>query len=114
MAATPRRTLRNETLKTALKNFLVPCIAEKYHVSSMRALWDVNVDDMQVAELNIWAKRKQVRTLKFVIFLDSIRRNSLANKDIGHVSYLGVLSKEFFFFFFYFRSKISCQSLTAS
>jgi len=50
MTAAPRRTLRNETLKSALKNFLVPCVADKFHVFSLRALWDVDQGDIRIAE----------------------------------------------------------------
>ena len=61
--AKPKRTLRNETLKSALRNFLVPCIAERYFVCSLRALWDVDKDDLPLAAINIWEKRCEVENI---------------------------------------------------
>ena len=59
----PRRTIRSSTIKSALKNFLVPCIASSYRVFSLRALWEVNAEDNHIAELNIWSKRKQIEVI---------------------------------------------------
>lgn len=59
----PRRSIRNETLKDAFKNFVVPVVANNYNVIALRALWDVHKDDMEVASLNIWSKRKKLEDL---------------------------------------------------
>ena len=59
----PKRTVRSSTLKAALKNFLVPCVSNNYRVCSLRSLWEVNEEDNQIAELNIWAKRRQIEDI---------------------------------------------------
>jgi len=55
-----QRTLRNETIKTALKTFIVPCLSNKYYIVAFRALWDVEEESLETANLNIWEKRNQL------------------------------------------------------
>ena len=56
----PRRTIKNGTLREALKNFLVPIISNKYRVCYFRTLWEVVDEDQEFVQLNIWSKRKEV------------------------------------------------------
>ena len=55
-----RSTLRNETLKDALENFIVPPVINKFKVSYLRTLWDVTDGDVNISGLNIWSKREQI------------------------------------------------------
>ena len=57
----PRRTLRSGTIKAALKSFVVPVFANTYHICAIRALWEVNDEDIHVARLNIWKKREELQ-----------------------------------------------------
>ena len=56
----PRNTVKSETLKNALRNFIVKPISEKYHVISTRCLWDVVQEDRRLAELKIYSKKDAV------------------------------------------------------
>jgi len=56
----PRSSLRSETLKSALRNFIVPHISQKYFVTAIRTTWDVEDADLMVAQMNIWEKRREV------------------------------------------------------
>ena len=59
-----QRTLRNETLKNALRNFVVPIFSNRYFITSFRALWDVDKErDKEKAELNIWEKQQRLNTV---------------------------------------------------
>jgi len=60
MSTKPKRTLRSETLKSALQNFLVSSIIERHEICCYRTLWDVRTEDLPKAELEIWAKRQQI------------------------------------------------------
>ena len=56
-----QRTLRNETLRNALKNFIVPIFSKRYYIIAFRALWDVKDNGDKIkAELNIWEKQKEL------------------------------------------------------
>ena len=61
--AVPRRTLRNETLKNSLKNFIVTLVSKYFNVISLRTMWEVTEDDITNAELNIWQKRQEVEAI---------------------------------------------------
>ena len=63
MSVKPRRALRNETLKSALKNFVVPCLSNRYNICAFRALWEVKKDDQVMAEMNIWFKRNEINEM---------------------------------------------------
>lgn len=56
-----QRTLRSETLKSALKNFIVKPIVKNYFVISLRCLWDVDPKDVGKASFNILSKRDQIQ-----------------------------------------------------
>ena len=55
-----QRTIRNETLKNALKNFLVPIVSDKFHIISLRCLWDVVDKDLPRASFNMFSKRNEI------------------------------------------------------
>ena len=59
-----QRTVRNETLKNAFKNFFVPVVSTKFRVVALRCLWDVAQEDLDIASFNIFQKRHQIE--KFV------------------------------------------------
>ena len=42
----PARHLSNSTLRPAFKAFLVPKVAEKYHVIAVRCLWKVEKNEL--------------------------------------------------------------------
>lgn len=63
MARGVRRTIRNDTIKAALKNFLVPEISEKFLIISMRCLWDVHDNDLSIATFNISNKREEIEKI---------------------------------------------------
>ena len=43
-----RRTIRSNTLRSALRNFIIPSIAAKYNVFALRCLWDVTDNDRHI------------------------------------------------------------------
>ena len=63
MARGVRRTIRNETVKAALKNFVIPQISEKFVIISIRCLWDVHDEDLSVASFNISNKRDELEKI---------------------------------------------------
>jgi len=87
-----KRTLRNDTVKSALRNFIVPCVSNKCHVIAFRALWDLTEDSKQKAELNIWRKRNQLDSIlkdiqEIVVFiscLTAMDSSDLRRKHLSH------------------------------
>ena len=63
MSRQVRRTIRNETIKNALKNFFIPTISEKYLVIPIRCLWDVVEEDLNIASFNICNKRQELEEI---------------------------------------------------
>ena len=55
-----KRTLRSDTLKCALRNYFVIPVVKQYNIIAIRCLWDCEQEDRLKAELNIWAKRKEL------------------------------------------------------
>ena len=54
----PRRELRDNKLKRALRAFIVPAFARSYQVVAVRALWDSGAGE----EL-IWGKRLELEAM---------------------------------------------------
>ena len=59
----PTRRLAIRTLRKAFRAFVVPTVAEKFQVISMRCLWRVENHDVQRASEQISAKRRQLEVL---------------------------------------------------
>ena len=60
MARGVRRTIRNEIVKAALKNFVIPQISEKFVIISIRCLWDVHDEDLSVASFYVSNKSDEL------------------------------------------------------
>ena len=61
MAFAPKREIKSQTIKNALKRILVPAIIQHYPVVAVRALWETTTnEDMCVAEQLIASKRMQL------------------------------------------------------
>ena len=57
MAFAPKREIKSQTIRNALKRF-VPVVIEHYPVIAVRALWETEtIEDMHVAETLIASKR---------------------------------------------------------
>ena len=59
----PVRHLSNNTLRQAFRAFLVPTVAEKYHVIAVRCLWRVEKNELHRAHALISGKRRQLELL---------------------------------------------------
>lgn len=55
-----QRTIRSETLKNALKNFIVAPLSEKYQICAFRCLWDVNPNDVPLVSFDILNKKEEL------------------------------------------------------
>ena len=58
-----QRTLRSSTVRTGLKNFLIPIFEDRYFIVAIRCLWDVVEKDLGVAAYNIDKKRLELESL---------------------------------------------------
>ena len=58
-----RRTIRSDTIKNALKNFVVPLVADKFFVISLRCLWDVFEEDLDKANYNLVSKQEEIEKI---------------------------------------------------
>ncbi|XP_066912211.1 uncharacterized protein [Clytia hemisphaerica] len=56
-------TIRCDTIKSALKNFIVPIVVDRYFVISFRCLWDVFDEDLEKANYNLENKREEMETI---------------------------------------------------
>ena len=63
MEIAPRRSLKNTTLKNALKANVVSVIIKRYQAIAVRALWETTDDPHRRAELLVCAKRAQLQSL---------------------------------------------------
>ena len=59
----PVRHLSNNTLRQAFRAFLVPIVAEKFHVIAIRCLWKVEKNELHRAHALISGKRRQLELL---------------------------------------------------
>ena len=59
----PVRHLSNNTLQQAFRAFLVPTVAEKYHVIAVRCLWRVEKNQLHRVHALISGKRRQLELL---------------------------------------------------
>ena len=59
----PTRRLTSRTLKKALKAFVVPTVADRYHIIAIRCLWKVLNNDIWRASEQINGKRRQMELL---------------------------------------------------
>ena len=59
----PARHLSNNTLRQAFRAFLVPIVAEKYHLIAVRCLWRVEKNEFHRAHALISGKRRQLELL---------------------------------------------------
>ena len=59
----PVRHLSNNTLRQAFRAFLVPTVAEKFHVIAFRCLWKVEKNELHRAHALISGKRRQLELL---------------------------------------------------
>ena len=51
MAFAPKREIKSQTIRNALKDIFVPVVIEYYPVIAVRALWETEtIEDMHVAE----------------------------------------------------------------
>ena len=53
-------TIRSDTIKNAIKNFIVPIVVDRYFVISFRCLWDVYDEDLEKANYNLENKRETI------------------------------------------------------
>ena len=61
MAFAPKREIKSQTIRNALKRIFVPVVIEHYPVIAVRALWETETtEDMHVAETLIASKRMQL------------------------------------------------------
>ena len=57
----PKRKIKSQTIKNALKRIFVPVVIEHYPVIAVRAIWETEtIKDMYVAEKRIASKRMQL------------------------------------------------------
>ena len=59
----PNRRLASNTLKQALRAFVVPVVSERYNVVALRVLWKVENNHIWKANEQVAPKRKQLETL---------------------------------------------------
>lgn len=58
-----KRTIRSSTVRNAFKNFLVPIFKDKFFVVTLRCLWDVQEQDINLASYNIDSKRDELESI---------------------------------------------------
>ena len=78
MLRKPTHRSVSKTSRKALRAFVVPTVAEKFQVISMRCLWRVENNDFHRASEQISAKRRQLEVLmtgnqKILLFITNLQ-----------------------------------------
>ena len=73
----PNRRLASNTLKQALRAFIIPVVADRYHVFTVRVLWKVEKNHIYKANEQVTAKRRQLELLleqsdEIILFISCI------------------------------------------
>ena len=90
MLRKPIRRLASRTLRKAFRAFVVPTVAEKFQVISMRCLWRAENNDVYRASEQISAKRRQLEVLmtenpNILLFITSLTAQGVQEKSQGSV-----------------------------